>query len=72
MKITFFEVPKEEQDFFIKALEGHEVVCFEDKLNEENISLAKDAEVDVQKIIDDYSKRIDDSIAHKEKEIMTI
>jgi ribosome recycling factor len=34
--------------------------------------LAKDAEVDVQKIIDDYSKRIDDAIAHKEKEIMTI
>ncbi|MEY2924068.1 MAG: hypothetical protein RLZZ337_616 [Bacteroidota bacterium] len=34
--------------------------------------LAKDAEVDVQKVIDDYSKRIDDAIVQKEKEIMTI
>jgi len=45
MKIIFFEVPKIEQDFFIKALEGHEVVCYEEKLNEENIFLAKEAEV---------------------------
>lgn len=34
--------------------------------------LAKDAEVDVQKVIDDYTKKIDDVITHKEKEIMTI
>ena len=34
--------------------------------------MAKDTEGDVQKIIDDYSKRIDDAITNKEKEIMTI
>lgn len=34
--------------------------------------MAKDAEADVQKIIDDYSKRIDEVISNKEKEIMTI
>lgn len=45
MKIIFFEVPKVEQGLFIKALEGHEVVCHEEKLNEENVALAKDAEV---------------------------
>ncbi|MBI1307749.1 MAG: ribosome recycling factor [Bacteroidetes bacterium] len=34
--------------------------------------MAKDAEADVQKIIDDYSKKVDDLIAAKEKEIMTV
>jgi len=45
MKIIFFEVPQEEQDFFKKTLAEHEVICYEEKLNEENISLAKEAEV---------------------------
>jgi ribosome recycling factor len=34
--------------------------------------MAKDTEAEVQKVIDAYSKRIDDTIANKEKEIMTI
>ncbi|PCJ66713.1 MAG: ribosome recycling factor [Bacteroidetes bacterium] len=34
--------------------------------------MAKDAEADVQKVIDDYNKRIDDTITAKEKELMTI
>ncbi len=34
--------------------------------------MAKDTEADVQKMIDDFSKRIDETIANKEKEIMTI
>jgi ribosome recycling factor len=34
--------------------------------------MAKDTEGEVQKVIDDYSKRIDDTIAAKEKELMTI
>ena len=34
--------------------------------------MAKDGENEVQKIIDSYSKRIDDTISNKEKEIMTI
>ncbi len=34
--------------------------------------MAKDTEAEVQKVIDAYSKRVDDTIANKEKEIMTI
>lgn len=34
--------------------------------------MAKDAEIEVQKVIDDYTKKIEDAIALKEKEIMTI
>jgi len=34
--------------------------------------MAKDAEGDVQKVIDEYSKKIDETIAAKEKELMTI
>lgn len=32
----------------------------------------KQAEKDLQKLTDDYSKQIDDHMAHKEKEIMTV
>ena len=45
MKITFFEVPKSEQDFLQHNLEGHEVLFFEEKLSSLNIDLAKDSEV---------------------------
>ena len=34
--------------------------------------MAKDAEAEVQKVIDDYSTKIDDTITRKEKDIMTI
>ncbi len=34
--------------------------------------LAKDAEGDVQKLVDEYGKKIDQAIAQKESEIMTI
>ena len=34
--------------------------------------LAKDAEVEVQDIVNGYAKKIDDLVALKEKEIMTI
>ena len=45
MKIILFEVPKEEQNIFTDLLKGFEISFFEEKLNEENASLAKDAEV---------------------------
>ena len=32
----------------------------------------KKAEAEVQKLTDQYSKKIDDHLAHKEKEIMTV
>ncbi len=45
MKIIFFEVLKGEREYFEKALPGFEVVCYEEKLNKENLELAKDAEI---------------------------
>lgn len=45
MKIAFFEVPKEEDSIFSSLLEGLEVSFYEEKLTEENVSLAKEAEV---------------------------
>jgi ribosome recycling factor len=47
---------------FIKSLKS-------DGLSED---MAKDGENEIQKIIDIFNKRIDDTIANKEKEIMTI
>ncbi|MDC0579344.1 ribosome recycling factor [Bacteroidia bacterium] len=47
---------------FIKTLKS-------DGLSED---MAKDGEIEVQKIIDTYNKKIDDAIANKEKDIMTI
>ena len=47
---------------FIKSLKS-------DGLSED---MAKDGENEIQKIIDTFNKRIDDTIANKEKEIMTI
>lgn len=43
-------------------------------LEKEGLSedMAKDAEAEVQKVIETYIKRIEDTIAQKEKEIMTI
>jgi ribosome recycling factor len=34
--------------------------------------MAKDAEAEVQKVVDAYNTKIDDTIAAKEKELMTI
>lgn len=45
MKITFFEVPESEQTFFKDALVGMDLVFTDQKLDEENISLAQDAEI---------------------------
>ncbi len=45
MKIIFFEVPKEEQGIFAGLLTGFDVLFFEEKLEEKNAGLAKDADV---------------------------
>ena len=45
MKIIFFEVPKEEQPIFKQLFEGQDVSFYEEKLNENNINLAKDVEI---------------------------
>jgi D-lactate dehydrogenase len=45
MKITFFEVPKEEREIFTNSLPGFEVSLFEEKLKQETAHLAKDADI---------------------------
>jgi D-lactate dehydrogenase len=45
MKITFFEVPKSEQDIFLQSFSGADILFFEEKLDENNVAQAKDAEV---------------------------
>lgn len=45
MRIAFFELYKIEQDIVEESLSGQTVSCFEEKLNEENIDKAIDAEV---------------------------
>jgi len=45
MKIIFFEVPKAEQEFFKGVLSDGEVSYFEEKLSEDNVEKAKDAEI---------------------------
>ncbi len=45
MKIAFFEIPKAEQSFFSQAFDNVEVLFFEEKINENNIDKAKEAEV---------------------------
>ena len=45
MKIVFFEVTKVEQDFFSQAFNGLDISFFEEKLNEENINKASEAEI---------------------------
>lgn len=45
MKIIFFEVPKEEQSLFPQSFNRAEVSFFEEKLNENNVDKAKDADI---------------------------
>ena len=45
MKISFFEVPKEEEVVFLETFKEHNVSCFEEKLDEDSVGLAKDSEV---------------------------
>ena len=45
MKIIFFEITKEEQDFFSHTLKDMDVSFYEEKLNENNINKVLDAEI---------------------------
>jgi len=45
MKTIFFEVPKMEQPLLLKAFPNEDVLFFEEKLDEKNVILAKDAEI---------------------------
>ena len=45
MKIVFFEIPKAEQEFFTSVLKGQDLAFFEQDFDEENVDLAKDADI---------------------------
>jgi len=45
MKITLFEVPKTEQPIFLELFAGSDITIYEEKLDENNIEKAKDADV---------------------------
>jgi len=45
MKISFFDVPKEENIIFSNLLNGFEVYFYEEKLSEENVNLTKETEI---------------------------
>jgi D-lactate dehydrogenase len=45
MKITLFEVPKIEQPIFLELLAGSDLAFYEEKLSENNINEAKDADI---------------------------
>jgi len=62
MKIAFFEVPKSEQPVFMQAFNGVEVSFFEEKLNEDNVSLVKDAEIVSVFVNSEINKNIIDSL----------
>jgi len=64
MKITFFEVPKKEQPFFLQAFGDADVSFFEEKLNEENINLAGDSEIISVFVNSDVNKNIIDSFSN--------
>ncbi|MEK7572439.1 MAG: NAD(P)-dependent oxidoreductase [Patescibacteria group bacterium] len=61
MKITFFEVPKKEQPFFLQAFSDADVSFFEEKLNEKNVNLAEDSEIISVFVNSEVSKNIIDS-----------
>lgn len=62
MKIAFFEVPKEEQNFFKQLKDDFEVSFFEEKLNEDNVAEVKNAEIVSVFINSIISKNIIDSL----------
>lgn len=45
MKIVFFEVPQIEQSFFTQSFDDTDVSFFDEKLDENNVEKAKDAEI---------------------------
>ena len=62
MKIIFFEVPKSEQPIFAQAFNNVETSFYEEKLNEDNVNLAKDAEIISVFINSEINKEIIDAM----------
>ncbi|MFA6257843.1 MAG: NAD(P)-dependent oxidoreductase [Candidatus Paceibacterota bacterium] len=62
MKIIFFEVPKVEQASFPQSINGTEVSFFEEKLNENSVEKAKDADVVSIFVTSTINKNVIDAI----------
>jgi D-lactate dehydrogenase len=62
MKIIFFEVPQKEQLLFTQAFSGSDVFFYEEKLSEENVNLAKEAEIISVFINSEISQKIIDAM----------
>ncbi|HPS21326.1 MAG TPA: NAD(P)-dependent oxidoreductase [Candidatus Paceibacterota bacterium] len=62
MKIVFFEVPKSEQEIFLNYFKDQDVILYEDKLEIENINLAKDADIISVFVNSEVNKNIIDSL----------
>jgi D-lactate dehydrogenase len=64
MKITFFEVSKKDQPFFLQAFGDADVAFFEERINEENVKLAKDSEIISVFVSSEVNKNIIDSFSN--------
>ncbi len=62
MKIVFFEVAKKEEQFFKDNLPNDEVICLEEKLNEQNINMAKEADIVSLFVESEMSKNVIDGV----------
>lgn len=62
MKLVLFEVPKEEQGFFQELTKDLEVSFFEEKLDENNIDKAKDADIVSVFVNSVMNKKVIDSL----------
>lgn len=63
MKIIFFEAPKTEQEFFKSVLINDEVVYFEEKLTENNVEKAVNAEVLAVFVNSEINKKMIDTMS---------
>lgn len=62
MKIILFEVPKTEQAVLAQLLAGADISFYEEKLNEDNANLAKDAEIVSVFVNSEINKNIIDAL----------
>ena len=62
MKIAFFEVPKSRQSFLGESFNNEDVSFYEEKLNESNVNLVKDADIVSVFVDSDLNRNVIDKI----------
>ena len=58
MKIVIFEVPKLKQSIFLQSFSNADISFYEEKLNENNVNLAKDADIVSVFVDSDLNKNV--------------